>query len=213
MTELNDKMIDEKMMLFDKYLERSHMDKKSYQYDGVKWCLRNELLQPLGKVDPNPLLPKVKGGFIADEMGLGKTIMMIGTMISNYLTRTLIVLPPVLIDQWYLQIYRTTGHKALIYHGANKKKITLDILMGATIVITTYGAVTLTKKKLDLVKSSPDLLTDLHKVDWSRIIFDEAHHLRNANTCWKSVKLLRGDIRWLVSGTPIQIRKQDFINL
>ena len=36
-------VIDEKMMLFDKYLERSHMDKKAYQYDGVKWCLKNEL--------------------------------------------------------------------------------------------------------------------------------------------------------------------------
>jgi SNF2 family DNA or RNA helicase len=216
-------VIDEKMMLFDKYLERTNMDKKAYQYDGVKWCLKNELLQPLGKVDPKvggsfaPLFPKVdkvdRGGFIADEMGLGKTIMMIGTMVSNYLPRTLIVLPPVLIDQWYLQIYRTTGHKALIYHGANKKKTTLDILMGATIVITTYGAVTLTKKKLEMVKSSPDKLTDLHKVDWSRIIFDEAHHLRNANTCWKSVKMLRADIRWLVSGTPIQNRKQDFYNL
>jgi SNF2 family DNA or RNA helicase len=164
-----------------------------------------------------PLFPKVdkvdRGGFIADEMGLGKTIMMIGTMVCNYLPRTLIVLPPVLIDQWYLQIYRTTGHKALIYHGANKKKITIDVLRAATIVITTYGAVTLTKKKLIEVKSSPDLLTDLHKVDWSRIIFDEAHHLRNVNTCWRSVKLLRADIRWLVSGTPIQNRKSDFYNL
>jgi SNF2 family DNA or RNA helicase len=209
MTELNDKMIDEKMLLFDKYLDRSHMDKKAYQYDGVKWCLKNEILQPLGKVEPKD----VRGGFIADEMGLGKTIMMIGTMVCNYLPRTLIVLPPILIDQWYLQIYRTTGHKALIYHGQNKKKISIDVLLRATIVITTYGAVTMTKKKLIEVKGSPDKLTDLHKVDWSRIIFDEAHHLRNANTCWKSVKLLRGDIRWLVSGTPIQNRKQDFYNL
>jgi SNF2 family DNA or RNA helicase len=214
MTEL----IDEKMMLFDKYLDRSHMDKKAYQYDGVKWCLKNEL--NLEKVEPKvgdsfaQLFPKdVRGGFIADEMGLGKTIMMIGTMVCNYLTRTLIVLPPVLIDQWYLQIYRTTGHKALIYHGANKKKISIDVLLRATIVITTYGAVTMTKKKLIAVKNSPDLLTDLHKVDWSRIIFDEAHHLRNVNTCWRSVKLLRSDIRWLVSGTPIQNRKKDFYNL
>ena len=212
------------------------MDKKQYQYDGVAWCLRNEF-QPLKKVDPNllleketqkedfaPLFQKVdkvdkvdRGGFIADEMGLGKTIMMIGVMLCNYVKRTLIVLPPILIDQWFLQIYRTTGHKALIYHGANKKKITLDILMGATIVITTYGAITMTKKNLDLVKSSSDLLSDkltiLHRVDWSRIVFDEAHHLRNANTCWKSAKLLRANIRWLVSGTPIQNRKRDFYNL
>jgi SNF2 family DNA or RNA helicase len=207
--------MNERMKMFDKYLERSNMDKKKYQYDGVEWCLRNELLQ---KVDPNPLLPKVdkvdiRGGFIADEMGLGKTIMMIGVMLCNRVKRTLIVLPPVLIDQWFLQIYRTTGHKALIYHGANKKKISLEELMSATIVITTYGAVTITKKKLLMVKDSPDLLPLLHRVDWSRIVFDEAHHLRNANSCWKSVKLLRGDIRWLVSGTPIQNSKRDFYNL
>jgi SNF2 family DNA or RNA helicase len=226
-------VVDEKIKMFDKYLERTHMDKKDYQYEGVKWCLRNEIL--LEKVDKEsfaPLLPKVdkesfalgfaqllpkvdvRGGFIADEMGLGKTIMMIGTMVCNYLERTLIVLPPILIDQWFLQIYRTTGHKALIYHGAHKKKITLEKLMSATIVITTYGAITMTKKVLSKVKDlNLDLMPLLHRVNWSRIIFDEAHHLRNANTCWKSAKLLRGDIRWLVSGTPIQNRKRDFYNL
>jgi SNF2 family DNA or RNA helicase len=176
-------VIDEKMMLFDKYLERSHMDKKAYQYDGVKWCLRNEI-QPLGKVDPNPLLEKVKGGFIADEMGLGKTIMMIGTMVCNYLPRTLIVLPPVLMDQWYLQIYRTTGHKPLIYHGANKKKITIDVLRAATIVITTYGAITVSHKL-----RQQNVLTPLHSVRWQRIVFDEAHHLRNhTNSLYLSAK-------------------------
>ena len=49
--------IDQKMLIFDKYLERSNMDKKQYQYDGVAWCLRNEI-QPLKKVDPNLLLGK-----------------------------------------------------------------------------------------------------------------------------------------------------------
>ena len=51
--------IDQKMLIFDKYLDRSNMDKKQYQYDGVAWCLRNEL-QPLKKVDPNLLLGKVE---------------------------------------------------------------------------------------------------------------------------------------------------------
>jgi hypothetical protein len=176
------------------------MDKKQYQYDGVKWCLTNELLgdTPHG----------VRGGFIADEMGLGKTIMMIGTFIGNYVQRTLIVLPPILIDQWFLQIYRTTGHKALIYHGQNKKKVFEDEIKKATIVITSYGAITLTKKQLKAGETSI-----LHKIHWSRLVFDEAHHLRNKNTCYHSAKLLRADIRWLVSGTPIQNRKSDFYNL
>jgi len=175
------------------------MDKKKYQYDGVKWCLTNELFgTPYG----------IRGGFIADEMGLGKTIMMIGTFIGNYMQRTLIVLPPILIDQWFLQIYRTTGHKALIYHGQNKKKITEDAIKKATIVITSYGAITMTKKQLNSGETSL-----LHKIHWSRLVFDEAHHLRNKNTCYFSAKLLRADIRWLVSGTPIQNRKSDFYNL
>ena len=39
----NEEVINERMKRFDKYLEHSGMDKKQYQYDGVKWCLQNEL--------------------------------------------------------------------------------------------------------------------------------------------------------------------------
>jgi SNF2 family DNA or RNA helicase len=193
--------MDDRMRLFNKYLDRSKLEHKQYQYDGVRWILNNEL-----SVKP---VCNVRGGFIADEMGLGKTIMMIGTMVCNYLPRTLIVVPPVLIDQWTIQIYKTTGHKAVVYHGENKKNITLQDLNNATIVITTYGAVTMFKKQLEA-----HMLSMLHKVKWNRIIFDEAHHLRNMKTTrYISVKMLSSQIRWLVSGTPVQNRKQDFYSL
>lgn len=199
--------IDKRMDLFNKYLERTHMDKKQYQYDGVKWCLNNEL----GVVStPN----NTRGGFIADEMGLGKTIMMIGTFVGNYLPKTLIVLPPILIDQWFIQIYRTTGHKALIYHGQNKKKITADALNKAIIVITSYGGITMSKKQFSVYnKNNLDSMGPLHKIQWSRIVFDEAHHLRNKNICYHSARLLQTNICWLVSGTPIQNKRKDFYNL
>ena len=190
-----------RMEFFNKYLERTKMEHKEYQYDGVKWMIHNEL-----QVDP-PC--GVRGGFIADEMGLGKTIMMIGTLICNFQKNSLIVLPPILIDQWFLQIYKTTGHKPLIYHGEDKKKTTIEQLMSAHIVITTYGAITLTKKQI-----KDDVTTVLHKIKWSRIIFDEAHHLRNSKTTrYISAKMLMTDIRWLVSGTPIQNSKRDFYSL
>jgi len=193
--------IEEKMDLFKKYLDRSNMEHKDYQYEGVKWCLTNEL-----RADP-PC--GVRGGFIADEMGLGKTIMMIGTFVTNLVKRTLVIVPPVLIDQWYIQIFKTTGHRALIYHGDNKKTVTLDQLNNALIVISTYGAITLTKKQLDTAS-----ITMLHRVAWSRIVFDEAHHLRNSKTTrYISAKILSSRIRWLVSGTPVQNKKQDFYNL
>jgi len=203
MTDLEPKvaLLDSRMELFTKYLDRTNMEHKEYQYDGVKWCLNNEL-----RDDP-PC--DVRGGFVADEMGLGKTIMMIGLMYCNFVPRTLIVLPPVLIDQWFVQIYKTTGHKALIYHGDDKKTITQEELVAARIVITTYGAVTLTKTQLD-----EKVLTPLHRISWSRIIFDEAHHLRNSKTTrYISTRLLQAKSRWLVSGTPIQNSKADFYSL
>lgn len=189
------------MDMFNKYLDKSGMDHKDYQYDGVRWCLNNELRDdaPCG----------VRGGFIADEMGLGKTIMMIGLMYSNFVRHTLIILPPILIDQWFVQIYKTTGHKAIIYHSDSKKTITLQQLKAAPIIITSYGAITMSKNQV-----SNKTLTILHKVPWDRVIFDEAHHLRNANTSqYISARLLPGKIRWLVSGTPIQNSKKDFYSL
>ena len=193
--------IDTRMGMFKKYLDKSSMEHKDYQYDGVRWCLNNELRE-----DP-PC--NVRGGFIADEMGLGKTILMIGLMYSNFVSRTLVIVPPILIDQWFVQIYKTTGHKALIYHGDDKKTITPEELNAAHIVISTYGAITLTKKQI-----KDEILTALHKVTWNRIVFDEAHHLRNSKTsCYVGARLLSARIRWLVSGTPIQNNKQDFYSL
>jgi len=193
--------IERRMELFDKYLERGKLTHHQYQKDGVKWMLNSELRE-----DP---VCGVRGGFIADEMGLGKTIMMIGVMLCNFVSRTLIIVPPVLVDQWYVQIARTTGHKALIFHGDNKKKITQEDLETAKIVISTYGAITMTKEML-----SKCMLTPLHRVAWSRIIFDEAHHLRNDKTTrYIGSKMLRANIRWMVSGTPVQNKKKDFYNL
>ena len=165
----NRQNIEQRLDFFKKYLDRTNMDHKQYQYEGVRWILNNELsLTPLCGV---------RGGFIADEMGLGKTIMMIGTFLCNFLERTLIIVPPVLLDQWYVQIYKTTGHKALIYHGENKKTITVEQLNASKIVITTYGAITLKKNQI-----KTKVFTLLHQVKWSRLVFDEAHHLRNSKT-------------------------------
>ena len=190
-----------RMNQFKTYLDRTNMTHNQYQYDGVRWIVNNEI-----RDDPPH---DIRGGFIADEMGLGKTIMMIGTLLCNFLPKTLIVVPPVLLDQWFTQIYKTTGHKAVIYHGNNKKRITLDMLNKATIVITTYGGITLTRKQI-----KDGCVTLLHQISWNRTVFDEAHHLRNNRTTrYISAKKIDTNIRWLVSGTPIQNNKKDFYNL
>ena len=204
---------------FDKYIEKSGMDKKDYQREGVQWLLENEtrMVPPCG----------VRGGFVADEMGLGKTIMMIGLCVANFRKKTLIVLPPVLIEQWYRQIYKTTGHKCVVYHGKNKKKMEIlgvDTLLQtfekSVIVLCSYDAISLkidkknkknNEKQMDVINSASSVL---HNITWGRVIFDEAHHLRNKKTVrYLGAKLLRSEIKWLVSGTPIQNKKQDFYAL
>jgi len=184
---------------YNQFLAYKGIDYKQHQYDGLEWCASRET----GK-EP---LHGVRGGFIADEMGLGKTIMTIGLIVVNFLEyrRTLVVLPSILVEQWAQEIYRTTGHVALIYHGASKRKITKERLNRAPIVLTTYGILVGSKR------SKKENL--LHAVEWDRVIFDEAHHLRNKNSRFLSAKNLKARSRWLISGTPVQNKIKDFFNM
>ena len=192
-----------------KFLESANLETKPHQVDGIKWCVKREALG-LGQVEGEKggvLGGGILGGIVADEMGLGKTILMIGLMAVNKKPSTLIVLPPILISQWSDQIYKMTGHRALIYHGQNKKKVTLTSLNESRVVLTSYNAVAINKKHTFAT-------TLLHSVEWSRIIFDEAHHLRNKNTSvFNGASMLNSSVRWMVTGTPVQNRMKDFYNL
>lgn len=179
---------------YQKLLEKSGYGFKQYQYDGVEWCINCEA--------------KMRGGIYADEMGLGKTFTMIAVMFMNFKRRTLIVLPPVLIEQWIAELYKCTGHTPIVYYGSRKNGLAKEDLEKAPIVITSYGML------LPKSKKHPIGETVFHKIKWSRVIFDEAHHLRNSGTTrFKSSNQIDAPIRWLVTGTPIQNRRKDFYNL
>jgi len=187
-------LITERMTRFKYLLDNANFDFKQYQYDGVKWCLENELR-------PNLPMYHIRGGFIADEMGLGKTITIIGLMFTNFLPHTLIVVPPVLIKQWYNEIYKASGHKVFLYYGDNKKKCTQNDVNNAPIVLTTYNA---------LINNN----CILKNINWNRVVFDEAHHLRNSNNQrFNACKQIKARVHWIVTGTPIQNKRKDFYNL
>ena len=209
---------------FHGYLDNAKLEKKAYQLEGVTWCVEREMgvmLNGVGVDSGDGVSPGttgrkfIRGGIVADEMGLGKTIMMLGICLSNMMPKTLIVLPFALLDQWWMQIYKTTGHKAIIYHGANKKIYGLESLNKSVIVLTTYGAICGKLNKVESTKKNKVIIeNDLHKVRWNRIIFDEAHHLRNKNTLlFVGALRLKASIRWFVTGTPIQNNVKDFYSL
>ena len=77
------------------------MDKKQYQYDGVRWILNNELRE-----DP---VCGIRGGIIADEMGLGKTLMTISLLAHHACENGnwgphLIVVPTSVMLNWEIEI-------------------------------------------------------------------------------------------------------------
>jgi SNF2 family DNA or RNA helicase len=196
-------IINNKMKKFNMLLGRANFEAKEYQCEGIEWCLRRELNKE-----------KVKGGIVADEMGLGKTLMMIGLMFVNFKRRTLIVVPPVLLDQWAKEIFKCSGHVALKYHGPNKKNITEEDLLKAPIVLTTYNMIIINNDKKNKNDKNDKKDNMLAKIQWNRLIFDEAHHLRNRKTeRYKSCEKIKAETRWLISGTPIQNRRSDLYNL
>lgn len=184
-------LVAKKMERFRYFIKNADLKSKTYQEEGVEWCIRKEMSK-------NELTEK-KGGFLSDEMGLGKTMTMVGTIYANYQKgrSTLIVLPVMLLKQWYNEILRTTGNKCLICHGRKRP----DSLEQYPIVLTTYGNIC--SKRSCLLE-----------IDWFRVVFDEAHHLRNPNTnVHRTAKVLKSKIFWFVTGTPIQNKIEDFKSL
>lgn len=184
---------------FKNWLSRAGLDEKPHQLAGIQWIFDRELTPKRG----------FPGGFLCDEMGLGKTILMLGAIVCNYKPRTLIVMPNSLMNQWYEVVGKFLGHNiALIYHGDVARDYTVDEISKYPIVITTYGMIA--KRKAE------DYRSKLWDIDWDRVIYDEAHHLRNKGTRLFEGALIiqqKSKINWMVTGTPINNDRKDFYNL
>lgn len=161
-----------------------------YQVKGVEWMSAQE------RLTQGP-----KGGFLCDEMGLGKTIQIIATILNNPKKHTLIVVPKTIVTQWAKELKRfAPGLSVHVYDGPKRTKEYTD-LQATDIVLCPYS----------VVHSKTSVLGFIH---WDRIVLDEAHEIRNRQTrTFKALNVLRSDIRWLVTGTPVFNSMEDFVNL
>jgi SNF2 family DNA or RNA helicase len=186
------RQVEAGIVKFQKWLDLAKLDKKEYQEDGLRFALQREF-------DPEPLRG-CNGGIVADEMGLGKTILSLGLMISHPVAHTLIVVPRALLDQWETELMRLLGHSPLVFHGSRKfhKK-----LAESPVVLTTYGTI-----------ASGKGINPITEFRWTRVIYDEAHRLRNTGTAkHRAAVSLKSIYTWCLTGTPIQNKLRDLVSL
>ncbi|CAK9784226.1 unnamed protein product [Cutaneotrichosporon oleaginosum] len=159
-----------------------------------------------------------RGGMLCDAMGLGKTIQTIGLMLARNerppdfeRAPQLIVAPLALLTQWKGEIEERT------LNGWRGRLKSVAQIRNFDVVLTTYGTLCsesgITAKKKQRLASSDDEADDyvakkkrgpLFKIDWFRVVLDEAHNVRNRQTI-SARAVLELDVlhAWCLTGTPI----------
>ncbi|KAI0550333.1 SNF2 family N-terminal domain-containing protein [Xylaria curta] len=170
---------------------------------------------------------EARGGIIADEMGLGKSLVVLSTIagsldrardfvvaenqrLSSQPTKkaaskaTLILAPSsLLIDNWVDEIRKHTNPGTLPFHKhlGPERHGEIQLLYDRPIVFTTYATVAAESRRGN---------DTLSKINWFRIVLDEAHDIRNPSTKqFQAVASIPALHRWCLTGTPIQNSLED----
>ncbi|XP_071686463.1 putative SWI/SNF-related matrix-associated actin-dependent regulator of chromatin subfamily A member 3-like 1 [Rutidosis leptorrhynchoides] len=121
---------------------------------------------------------------------------------------TLIVCPPSVFSTWITQLTDHTKRgmlKAYMYYGERTQDV-LE-LQKYDIVLTTYSTLS-----YDLESSNSK--SPIKKIEWWRVILDEAHIIKNHKSKQsEAVNKLNAKRRWVVTGTPIQNGSMDLFSL
>lgn len=159
---------------------------RPYQKEGVRWLLT--------------LSDYHFGGILADEMGLGKTLEVITTLLSfkeeGKKGVNLVVSPSSLVYNWESEVKKfAPSLSSLVVSGSpkNREKM-ISNYQNYDILITSY----------DLLKRD---LVHYRNCSFLSFIIDEAQYIKNSNTeTAKSVKEIKAEYRFALSGTPIENR-------
>lgn len=173
-----------------------------HQESTIRWMAEREIVGA----------EHARGGFIAHEMGLGKTWTSIGHILNSPApSHTLILVPPVLQSQWEDALSRAniaydvmiSAKRTAPHSNRFRSVVVADARPGIRVTLATY---------VRAARQSEALQT---RALFDRILCDEGHVLRNGavNQTFRKINALPIPCRWILSGTPVQNSKKDFINL
>lgn len=160
---------------------------RDYQRVGLGWF---EFLSGLGL-----------GGCLADDMGLGKTIQVLALLEKHRAAgqrpdgvhrTSLVVAPKSVIFNWIDEAKRFAPKLEVLDYTGIKRKARAEEVGEVDLWLTTYGTL-----RRDA--------TELRKRDFHYVILDESQAIKNASSqSAKAARLLRGEHRLALSGTPIE---------
>lgn len=160
---------------------------RDYQIEGLNWLI---------KMHENGI-----NCILADEMGLGKTLQTIAFLgylkfVKDEKNKHLIVVPKSCLQNWHNEFKKFIPEmKVKIFH-MSKAEIKKE---SKTLADRSYDVV-LTTYEMCLFAKNP-----FRNVNWSYIVIDEAHRLKNENSqLSKIVRLFKFKHRLLLTGTPLQ---------
>ncbi len=183
--------MDTLVVPFDEFVYHPH------QTEAIHWLIARESKDS----------EYIRGGILADEMGLGKTWMTIGLLLNSVVPYTLLLVPPALQPQWSEAFTQSKISHRILMPGKNPDSCwNMSHPRGArtdlTVCIATY----------DRAAHNSIFLMN---IPFDRIVCDEGHVFRNGPSTKRFRDLVKipADRRWILSGTPIQNSKTDFMNL
>jgi SNF2 family DNA or RNA helicase len=145
------------------------------------------------------------GGCLADDMGLGKTVQVLALLDARRGEErrkpALVVVPRSLVFNWMQEAGRFAPRLKVLDHSTPFRDKDAAALGGYDVVLTTYGTL-----RKDAVY--------LKDVEFDYVVLDEAQAIKNAaSESAKAVRLLQGNHRLALSGTPVQNHLGDLWSL